>query len=255
LEKPGCQREFQRIYDKLAGRMDLSSQEEWRRYLDYYIHCCQDVDANVGRVLDALARSGQRDNTIVVFTSDHGDMGGSHRLRAKGCFAYEEIMNVPLIISAGRRFGSGVETHALASNVDIFPTLASLAGIEHGRTHLPGRDLTAVLRDPDSAEVRDHVLFHSDSEIHTPSDLYKDSPDNFTHPARIRCIRDKDWKYAYYFDPGGDAVEEELYWLRDDPLEMKNLAQDPGYRQKKKVLHLRLMEEENLLSRNFIDGL
>ncbi|HUT52386.1 MAG TPA: sulfatase-like hydrolase/transferase, partial [bacterium] len=74
--KPRCQREYQEAYAAAAGKMDLNDEKTWRHYLDYYFYLTRRSDALLGEVLDALAASGQEGNTIVVFTSDHGDMLG-----------------------------------------------------------------------------------------------------------------------------------------------------------------------------------
>ena len=71
------------------------------------------IDENVGRIMSALEASGQKDNTIVIFTSDHGDMTGDHGLRLKGCRFYEALVRIPLIISYPDKFKSGLKTDAL----------------------------------------------------------------------------------------------------------------------------------------------
>ncbi len=248
--KPGAQLEYQRRYRSVGGGIDVENPDAWCRYLDYYIHCLEDVDRNIGMVLDALDRSGQRDNTIVVFTSDHGEMAGSHRLRTKGCFAYEEVINVPLIFCWPDRIPAGVSTQAMASNVDIMPTLAGMAGLT-SLPYLPGRNLITVLENPDKAEVREEVIFHTDWEIQFT--VFKDAGAKaiYDNPAHIRCLRDKEWKYSYYFAPGSDEVEYELYNMKDDPLEMTNLANDQGYQKRMKQMHERLMEQERKLEEDF----
>ena len=73
-KKPGAQLERRELYAKLGGPIDPGDEDGWRRCLDFFMHCTEDLDANVGRVQGALARSGAEQNTIVVFTSDHGEM-------------------------------------------------------------------------------------------------------------------------------------------------------------------------------------
>ena len=249
--KPGCQREYQKVYNSVGGKIDLDDPDAWRRYLDYYMHCMEDVDGNIGRVLDALEESGQRENTIIAFTSDHGEMAGSHRLRTKGCFAYEEEINVPLIFSAPGMLPEGVSTDAMASNVDIMPTLCSLAGLEEGLPYMAGEDLTQVLTDPKGTSVRDEVVFHQDWEVQFTIGKKEGSEGSFKNPAHIRCLRDKEFKYSYYFTPRSDAEEFELYNMKDDPMEMTNLAGDPGYKDRMKAMHKRLMEYENKFDEEF----
>jgi arylsulfatase len=249
--KPGCQREHQKVYQGVGGGMDLEDPDAWRRYLDYYVHCLEDVDANINKVLDALDKSGQRDNTIVVLTSDHGEMAGSHRLRTKGCFAYEEEINVPMIFSAPGLIPEGATTEAFGSNVDIMPTLVSLAGISNSIPYMAGYDLTPVLKSPGSASVQDHIVFHQDWEIQFTIGKKPGEPGNFKNPAHIRCIRDKNWKYSYYFSPHNDDVDYELYNLADDPNEMDNLGRDEGYKDRRKQMHEKLMERERKLDKDF----
>ncbi len=248
--KPAAQREHSKNYNKVGGGMDLTKADNWRRYLDYYVHCVEDVDANLGLVLDALEQSGQFENTIIAFTSDHGEMGGSHRLRTKGCFAYEEVMNVPLIFSWPGRIPAGQVAESFASNVDIVPTLASLAGLNN-LPYLAGVDLTSVLKDPANASVRNDVIYHSDWEAKMT--LFKDAEQKaiYDSPAHVRTIRDHEWKYSYYFAPGRTDVDHELYNMKDDPNEMVNLGNDPGYSRIRKELFERLMEQERQFDKDF----
>ncbi len=247
--KPGAQAEYRELYARLGGPMDPDDEDAWRRYLDYFMFCNEDMDGNVGRVLAALDEVGARENTIVVFTSDHGEMGGSHGLRGKDTFVYEEKMNVPLIVS-GPGLPSGAMSGAMSSNVDVMPTLLALAGIEAGLPYMAGRDLTPALMDP-TAEMRDHVILHHDSEIRSVTTIGDQAESNFKHPTHIRCLRDRQWKYAYYFRPGDCGLEFELYDLKNDPLEMDNLAGDAGYKGQRKRMHEQLYEEGRELEREF----
>lgn len=247
--KPAAQREFQKNYEAFAGKMDLADPDAWRRYLDYYIHCIEDMDGNLGKILDALEKSGQADNTIVIFTSDHGEMAGSHRLRTKGSFAYEEEINAPLVVSWPGRIPEGATTDAFASNVDVMPTLIELAGIENP-DYMAGVSLAGALCDPGSSGPRHEVVFHQDWEMAVKIGKDPDVP-VMQSPAHIRCLRDREWKYAYYFSPYHDGVERELYNLADDPLEMDNLGNDAGRKARIKEMHERLFERERELEQEF----
>jgi arylsulfatase len=243
--KPGVQAGWRRFYNYVGGKMDENDPGAWRRYLDYYIHCIEDVDGNVGKVIDALERSGQKENTIVVFTSDHGDMGGSHQLRAKGPFAYDEIMNVPLVFSWPGHLPQGVTTEALVSNVDIMPTLASLTGIRD-LPYQAGKDFSQVLHNPATASVREEVLYHVNAQSEPPG-WWARTIGRWVlggSPGHVHGVRTTDWKYVHYYIPGETRSECELYLLKDDPLEMRNLAGDEGYAKKQKELHDHLMELE-----------
>ena len=248
--KPAVQREFRQRYNQFAGHMDETDPDVWRRYMDYYTYCLEDMDENVGDLLDALEQSGQRDNTIIVFTADHGEMAGSHGLRTKGNFAYEEIMNVPLIISWPGRIQAGVETNALASNVDIMPTLAALGGLSN-LPYMAGKDLSQAIFDPQQGSVRDEIVYHQGWEIN-PS--LRGKYGGFKNPGQVRCVRNGEWKYAYYFErDGGDNVDFELYSLKNDPLEMTNLANDAGYKKVRVELHEQLLEFERKILEDFRD--
>lgn len=230
--KPLCQRQYQQAYTAINGKMDPEDEKPWRHYLDYYYFLNRRTDAHLGRVLDALDRSGQAENTIVVFTSDHGDMGGSHRLRSKGPCVYRENTNVPLVVSWPGVIRAGAAAGALSQNVDLFPTLGRLAGVcdpSYLET-LPGRDLGPVLADPEGGEAADHVLFSFTNNIMIAMACRMRGAPGVTAPQRIRAVRTRDYVYARYFDSGVSGEEHELYDLRDDPLEMVNLAGDPGRR-------------------------
>ena len=136
----------------------------WLRHLDYYVHLHQLADRNLGTVLAALENVGAWDDTIVLFTSDHGDMCGSHGLRSKGPFVYDEIMRVPLYAKVPGVTSPGTATSALGSHVDLAATICALAGADPTRVGatVQGTDLSPVLGDP-AARVRDHILFAQDS--------------------------------------------------------------------------------------------
>src|SRR5205807_3474960 len=119
------------------------------------------ADESLGTVLGALEETGAYDDTVIIFTSDHGDMCGSHGLRSKGPFVYEEIMHVPCYVRAPGVTTPGSQSGALATHVDLPSTICELAGATAGSS-LHGVDLTPILRDP-SARVRDHVLFAHDT--------------------------------------------------------------------------------------------
>lgn len=241
--KPGTQRQWR--WDQQHGtwgHIDPDDHKAWLRHLDYYVKLHQLGDRSLETILDALDASGAADDTIVIFTSDHGDMCGSHGLRSKGPFVYEEVMNVPLYVRAPGITSPGTVTDSLGSAVDISATICSLAGVDVPST-FRGVDLTPVLSDP-SAAVRDRVLFAQDS-AHT-TNIQR------TRYA-LRGYFDGRYKYARYYGVGGglpndlfdpalageklypvdaafDDQDHELYDLQEDPGEMVNLAMDPGRR-------------------------
>ena len=194
----------------------LSTREAQQRYCDFYAHLHRVVDRCIGRLLTAL---GDRlDRTVVVRTSDHGELGLAHGgLRQKMFNAYEEALRVPLVVS-GPGMPAGSSSDALVSLVDLVPTLVGLAG-GSCRSDVDGFDLGPVLRGERSS-VRDAVLFTYDD--HQAGTAFQEAPGQ---PNRIRCVRDERWKYAVYLDPHGRVgTEYELYDLEADPFEAQNLV-------------------------------
>jgi arylsulfatase A-like enzyme len=164
------------------------------------------IDDCVGRVLAALERSGRADETVVVFTSDHGDMFGDHGMMLKAGMHYEGCTRVPLLIA--RPGAEPRRTQSLASSIDLPHTVLGLAGVPgfHG---MQGHDLTPLLDDP-SASVRDEVLVEEDEIF----DLAR-----LGCPLRMRTLITGDARLTLY--SGSEAGE--LFDLKADPLELDNL--------------------------------
>ncbi len=259
LDKPAAHRQWR--WDQqhgLWGYIDPHDTKSWLRHLDYYVKLQQMADESLGTVLDALEDSGAYDDTIVIFTSDHGDMCGSHGLRSKGPFVYEEIMHVPCYVRVPGVTQAGSQSAALATHVDLASTICALGGVDPAtQPSLKGVDLSPVLADP-STSVRNHVLFAHDT-AHTEEI-------NHTRYA-IRGYFDGRTKYARYYGVGGgkpgtglwgkdpghklydvdaDFVDQEHEWydLHDDPHELVNLARDPARRAELRDNYHRLLEYE-----------
>jgi arylsulfatase A-like enzyme len=178
--------------------------EEWRRYLEVYYDLTEQVDGEIGQVLDALrARKIARD-TVVVFTSDHGDLCGAHGLPFKGPCMYRELVEVPLAISWPGVIAPGRTNDDLVSNVDLLPTLCDLAGIA-APPSVQGTSLRPLLEGRKLDRWREFVV----------AEYY--SKQRWANP--IRMLQTKRWKYVRYRRWG-----EELYDLERDPNEMNNLA-------------------------------
>lgn len=245
--KPRCQAQYQQAYKVASGDMRDDDPGLWKELLDEYYYLSRQMDRELGRLLAALEASGQAGRTVIVFTSDHGEMGGSHRLRAKGPFAYLENTNVPLVIS-GPGVPKALRSSALSQNVDLFPTLAGLIGVDAKSQSpiLPGHDLAPALAAPESAALADHVLFSFTGNVGVARANRAQGQPGITAPQNIRALRARDWLYARYFDPAQPEQEFELYDLKNDPLEMHNLAGDPGYRDQQKEMAERLREAEDI---------
>ena len=240
--KPILQRSLQSTSARSFGAVPFSGPatlQTWLSFLDLYVKLQGDVDENVGRVLATLQRNPKvAANTVVVFTSDHGEYGSSHGLRGKGASAYEEAIRVPLLVRDPRGDLTRATEHArtqLTSSVDVAPmllTIASGSGAwrrEARYAHLARRlDLVKLMRDP-LAEGRPHVL-HATDEILTEfaTETYAANA-----PLHIAALRTADAKYATYSNwrPGTIEVlerrqESELYDYRSAAgrLELDNRA-------------------------------
>ncbi len=189
---------------KMVEKMLPVDEQGWLDYLKFYCYLIEDVDINLGRVLDALEESGQWDNTVVVFTSDHGEMGASHGLAHKAPTMYEENIRIPLWISDPRQIKGFRRCDSLVSNIDLVPTLCSLAGVRWPES-LPGTDLTPVIEGAEGIG-RDQLFCEGSPRL----------------SAVWRGVRTREWKYWHYING-----EELLFNVKEDPIEMNNLAQDP----------------------------
>lgn len=205
-DKPEVVRRLQAVWRGLNA-------DQWQRVRAAYWAVISLLDAEVGRLLAELRGLNLSDDTLIVFTSDHGDMLGAHGLAAKGIgTAYEEVYNIPLVLRVpGVR--SGEDRVTRTSLVDLAPTLLDYAGA----APLPaaqGRSLRPVLEGTaDPADWQDgYAEFFGQRFVYTQ-----------------RLTWHGPWKYV--FNPGGI---DELYHLDDDPHELRNRAADPACRD---VLH------------------
>jgi arylsulfatase A-like enzyme len=202
----------------------LNGNGDKERYANFYAHLHRVVDEKIGRLLTALGDPNDPDSlrsrTVIARTSDHGELGMSHGgLRQKMFNAYEETIRVPLVVSNPELFPEPRESDALVSLVDIVPTLLGLTGDAGDPDGFDGLDLGPLLRD-ETDDVRDAVLFTYDD--HQAGTALGEAPGQ---PNRVRCVRDKHWKYAVYLDPSGRVgTEYELYDLDADPDEALNLV-------------------------------
>ena len=256
--KPEVQRAWRQVrnHEHFCGTIEHDDTDLWLRGLDYYAFLHEELDANLGRLLGAMDELGIYDDTVVLYTSDHGDACGSHGLRAKLPCVYEEVMGVPMIAKVPGVTEPGASTDALATHVDLATTIAALGGIDVDDTPtLSGVDLSPVFADA-SASVRDHVLFAQDA---AQSELLRQCR------YAVRGFFDGETKYARYYGIGGgierdgtvaesgklfdvdaafDDHDHEWYEHGDDPHELVNLANDRGRRGELRELHARLLEYE-----------
>jgi arylsulfatase A-like enzyme len=211
--KPSVQSSFRKLLGVGTGHVGTRARQ--LTYTRFYAYLNQQVDAQIGRVLHALDARGLTNDTVIVRTSDHGELAMSHgRLRQKFYNAYRETLNVPLIVSNPLLYPRAQSTDALASLIDVLPTLANIGGVSEPEQYgLKGVDLTPILQDP-NARVQDVLHF-----------TYEDDVFPVEGADCIRAIVELHWKYAVYYDPfTGAPTEYEMYDLARDPLELSNLA-------------------------------
>ena len=218
----------------------------WQDYQNYYFNCIQDSDNNLMLILDYLMESGMLESTVVVFTADHGEMQGSHGLKGKGGFLYENNVHVPLII-VHPDYEGGRTVSALTSHVDLAPTLVDLTRLSAEQkaeitAGLPGRSLLPLL-DGSTDKVRDASLFCFEMLSMTGLQFGRNAEGSVTYSfdvtarGMVRGIVTEQYKFVRYFAPVGfntPATLDELYEKNDvqlfdlntDPDEMVNLAAD-----------------------------
>lgn len=253
-EKPRCQKDYVEKYWRM-----LLPQVTIERYRRFYYWLQLLVDKQVERILDALARAGLHESTLVMYTSDHGDMLGAHGgMHQKWHNAYEETIHVPFIVSNPLRFPTAMQTTHLTSHIDLAPTLLSLAGVDAAKVQeqlrashrvvrpLVGRDLSALMLGGAAAaaspEHEEAVYFMSDDQVSDGGSWLEFGALKLPYrpviqPGYVETVvarlpagpTAEIWKYSRYFDGrtgarNKPADEFELYCLADDPLEQRNLV-------------------------------
>lgn len=217
--------------------------DSFKKLQDYYFNCIQDSDNNLMNLLNGLKDEGMLNNTIIVFTSDHGEMQGAHGLKGKGGFVYDYNVHVPLIIyhpdyEGGRRID------AVTSHLDLAPTFIDMTFISDEKkaeisAGLQGKSLMDLM-DGSSDSIRDGALFCYEMlsvslEMTNKNGKLEISIDN---RCFVRAIITEDYKFARYFSPMNfntpQTFEElisnndiELYDIKNDPEECNNLALNP----------------------------
>ncbi len=260
--KPVLQRSLQDTAAASFGVVPFEGPEAdqlWMQFLDLYGKLQREVDVHIGRVLAALdSRPQVAANTVIVFTSDHGEYGGSHGLRGKGAAAYEEALRVPLLVKDNRNMlTQAPETtrSQLTSSVDIAPLLLTIAtGSNAWRgepryDHLAARaDLAAILANP-NAPGRPYVL-HATDETVTEFAVQSYAADA---PLHVVALRTQEAKYATYssWQPGGieplaTSEERELYDYSNDSgrLELHNSAGEGGLESGLRATHEQALAQE-----------
>jgi choline-sulfatase len=219
---------------RASGHLDLTK-EEIRQGREGYYACLDFVDDCIGDLLSGLEAAGALENTIVIYTSDHGEMLGNHGIWGKSVY-FDRAVRVPLLISGPGIAESGGRLSHPVSLIDLFPTTCSLAGIPTP-SGLDGKDLSDVLASPESAPSSREAVFsmycHYGQLIQSVKTLSGDEP----HRA-WRMARTVQWKCVEI--EGGATL---LFNLEEDPEENCNLSEEPEYADR--LAHLRGLIYEN----------
>jgi arylsulfatase len=247
-------REYAAMLETVFGAVDNDA--AWRAGINFYLNCLRDVDRHIGVVLDALAASGQADNTAVIFTADHGELAGAHGLRQKGNVVYDENFHVPLIVRHPDLAG-GTRTDAIGSAVDLAPTILAMAGVD-GETigeRFPGLTGRSLIPAAEGHRVRDGVLTAVESVLTLDAGFWRHFSDadvadklgsgelrpDWKKRGFLRGYADRRYSFGRYFsplEPNRPRTDEELFARNDvvlydretDPGETLNLAYDPARR-------------------------
>ena len=202
-------------------------ENQWRRYIYAYYRMMEDVDRQVGQVLQSLRQTGQEDNTLIIFTSDHGEGLASHRWTGKMMY-YEEEAAVPLIVSwKGVTPAGRIDREHLASALDVLPTICDYAGVK-SQAVMRGQSLRPVIEKPQQAG-HEYVV----SEMAGGQ-------------ARSFMVRTKRYKYMVFPGAAGQKLEM-LFDMPADPGEMKNIAGQPALA-KELERHRKMLAQWNKLA-------
>jgi len=228
VSKPPYQRECYEAYVRLGRHPDEAT---LRKYLASYYNQTSFIDKQFGRIVTRLKELGIWDNTIVLFTADHGLVLNDHFIWRHGPFLYDQVINVPMIWRAPGLPRMGQVVEGLVESVDIVPTILDLAGVE-SPPGVQGRSLRPLLHGEVGGEGKQSVLIQ---DRESPELLSREiDPTGF----KITALRTEDWKLVHYRGkPYG-----ELYDLRNDPNEFDSLWADPEYQATRNELERLLLE-------------
>ena len=261
--RPKAHFEYQKSRKLLVGAV-RNEDERWRRLQDYYFNCISDCDRSLDAILTELDNLGMLDNTIIIFTADHGELCGAHGMSGKGSTAYREQNNVPFMLYHPDMPG-GNKCRAVTSHLDLVPSILGMTGADKKQKKevtekLHGHDVSPVLENPEAAPadaIRDGALYCYGMWSYMDADWLKKILDavkakkkltketapkpNAKKRAAIRTVYDGRYKYSRYFSPLDhnrpitieqifEANDVELFDLKKDPHEMNNLALDKDKR-------------------------
>jgi arylsulfatase len=253
-DKPSAQQRFRNVAATVAGTPSKLQDDPayWRGHINTYYDLIVGTDEFLGAAVKEIIDQGVLDDTVIVRTADHGELASAHRLQNKGTTMYDEQNRVPFTVVYPRRFPPGRRSQALGEAVDLVPTLLEIAGEADPVRRWPwlrGVSLVGALEHPDRRGPRDSILYRTDEyPVYNAGTAVPIT-------GHIRALYDGRHKFARYVAiadqhfAGTELVEGQEYELYDtwnDPYEIRNLANDPGYQSLAKDLLAWLYEREQL---------
>jgi arylsulfatase A-like enzyme len=228
--KPGLYRKSARAYSQLT-------ESDHKHATACYYALVTEIDGQFGKLMNKLKESGQLDNTVIIFTSDHGELLGAHGLYTKNISAMEEVYHIPML-AAGLNIAEGAVPDARVGLHDLYPTILELAGIDYEKVP-DSASFAGLLAEPSSREAefqQGYAEYHGGRTLVTQ-----------------RVAWDGKWKYVLN---GFDF--DELYDLQEDPHELNNLIDDARYKEQLAQLSLlawskiRETNDHSLLNSHYI---
>lgn len=180
------------------------------------------IDDAVGEILDVLEKTGLAENTIVIYTTDHGELGGDHSFFFKGPFLYQALVKIPFLIKIPNK-SMNVATDSLASSIDLPETILQLAGFPIPES-MQGKSLVPILENP-TVKINENILIEMDDG---------------GIDEKTRTLITDEWRITVF---SNNDNEGQLYNLKEDPDEMNNLWNDKKYKDIKIELELRLLRK------------
>lgn len=213
--KPFIQRQQRRTWG-----IDDWTWAAWAPIVGRYLGELALLDAQIGRVLAALAESGLADQTIVIYSADHGDLCGAHGLIDKHFVMYDELMRVPLIVRWPGQFSAGdICENFVTPALDLAATFYTLAGVDLP-AHVRGADLRQLVQGEAQRSASFAAYYGNQFGLYSQ-----------------RMVREEGWKYIW-----NATAEDELYDLAQDPGELNNLSAEPAYAAELQRLRGRLVD-------------
>ena len=207
-------------FDGDFSKLDDAKHRELRAV---YLGLLAEVDIHIGRLLDWLDNTGQADDTLVILTSDHGEMLGEQGIWGKDC-VFENAYHVPLMIRDPRQSGGGQVITKLTESVDVTPTILDWIGAKSPPA-MDGRSLLPFVAGAAPENWKDAVFMEADFGHPTRPTRFQSHLGLPTNRCNVSILREERWKYVHF----GGGIVPMLFDLENDPRETQSLASDPAY--------------------------